>query len=144
MASAKPTIVLHQAGKSVSDEEKDESEDPQESSPAHQAEEPEQTEGQASEAEKTEEETIKESIESAENPLEKAISIGLKRKEEQAHHKDTNFVEASIQQALRIKELEAKIKRLEEQNKANAETVKEQRMIQQVVMPQIISLTQRV
>ena len=58
--------------------------------------------------------------------------------------KSSSTAGGSVKQAVQIKELEDKIKRLEEQNKANAEIVKEQKLIQQVVMPQIVSLTQRV
>jgi hypothetical protein len=57
------------------------------------------------------------------------------------HKKDKNFVESSIQQALRIKELEAKIARLEEKQKSNAQIISQQNMMQQLVMPSIISLS---
>jgi len=72
------------------------------------------------------------------------ISTGAAQKNERSLPKSAITEAASIQQAVQIKELEAKIKRLEAENKANAETAKEQKLIQQVVMPQIVSLTQRV
>lgn len=46
------------------------------------------------------------------------------------HKKDKNFVESSIQQALRIKDLEAKIARLEDKQKSNAQIISQQNMMQ--------------
>lgn len=87
-------------------------------------------------------EDTSESTSSSSNPIEASINQALKLKKEEMHHgKDKNFVESSISQALRIKELEAKIARLEEKQKSNAQIISQQNMMQQLVMPSIISLS---
>lgn len=130
-ASTKPVIVLHQAGKSSQNGEQ--GDDALEGSQAHQAAESEQTEGPTGEPEKIEDEASREATYSTDNPPSLAASPPLKN--EPSLPKSVSSVEAPTQQAIQIKELEDKIKRLEAQNKANAETAKEQRLIQQVVMP---------
>lgn len=54
------------------------------------------------------------------NPIESSIEEALKQKKEEMHPvKKTNFVEESISQVMKIRELEAKIARLEESQKSS-------------------------